>query len=70
MSQQILFKNFELLEPAFGELRGGYQLLVEGDTVRELSESSIEAPEATVEKKAGDGGMVVDCRLKGRGSEP
>ena len=28
-----------------------------------------EAPEATVEKKAGDGGMVVDCRLKGRGSE-
>ena len=25
--------------------------------------------EATVEKKAGDWGMVVDCRLKGRGSE-
>ena len=24
-------------------------------------------PEATVEKKAGDGGMVVDSRLKGRG---
>lgn len=26
-------------------------------------------PEATVAKKAGDGGMVVDSRLKGRGSE-
>jgi hypothetical protein len=26
-------------------------------------------PEAMVDKKAGDGGMVVDCRLKGRGSE-
>ena len=51
MSRQILFRNFELLEPSFGELRGGYQLLVEGDTVRELSESSIEAPEA----------MVIDC---------
>src|ERR1700722_6760472 len=26
-------------------------------------------PEATVAKKVGDGGMVVDSRLKGRGSE-
>ena len=40
MSRQILFRNFELLEPSFGELRGGYQLLVEGDTVRELSETA------------------------------
>ena len=39
MSQQMLFRNFELLEPSFGELRGGYELLVEGDTVKELSES-------------------------------
>jgi hypothetical protein len=30
MSQQTLFRNFELLEPAFGELRGGYELLIEG----------------------------------------
>jgi imidazolonepropionase-like amidohydrolase len=48
MSQQILFKNFELLEPSFGELRGGYQLLVEGDTVKELSETPIRAAEADV----------------------
>src|SRR5256885_5169711 len=48
MSQLILFKNFELLEPSFGELRGGYQLLVEGDTVKELSETPIRAAEATV----------------------
>src|SRR2546430_13370240 len=48
MSQQVLFKNFELLEPSFGELRGGYQLLVEGDTVKELSETPIRAAEATV----------------------
>src|SRR2546429_5833757 len=48
MSQQILFKNFELLEPSFGELRGGYQLLVEGDTIKELSDRPIKAAEATV----------------------
>jgi hypothetical protein len=34
MSQQILFENFELLEPSFGELRGGYQLLIEGERSR------------------------------------
>jgi len=43
MSRQILFRNFELLEPAFGELRSGYELLIEGDTVRELSETPIKA---------------------------
>ncbi len=48
MSQTILFKNFELLEPSFGELRGGYELLVEGDTVKELSETPIKAAEADV----------------------
>ena len=48
MSQQILFKNFELLEPSFGELRGGYQLLVEGDTIKELSDRPIKAAEADV----------------------
>src|SRR6185503_1883497 len=48
MSQQILFRNFELLEPSFGELRGGYQLLVEGDTIKELSEGPIMAADADV----------------------
>jgi imidazolonepropionase-like amidohydrolase len=45
---QILFRNFELLEPSFGELRGGYQLLIEGDTVKELSNAPIKAPDAGV----------------------
>jgi len=48
MAQQILFRNFELLEPSFGELRGGYQLLIEGDSVRELSAAPIKAPDASV----------------------
>ena len=32
---QIHFRNFQLLEPAHGELRGGYELLIEDDRVRE-----------------------------------
>ena len=45
---QLLFRNFSLLEPGFGELRGGYELLVEGETVRELSEKPIKAAKADV----------------------
>ena len=41
MPRQILFRNFELLEPSFGELRGGYELLVEGDTIKELSDKGM-----------------------------
>ena len=48
MSHQILFRNFELLEPSFGELRGGYELLIEGDTVKELSETPLKASNADV----------------------
>ena len=40
---QIHFKNFQLLEPANGELRGGYELLVEDDRVREVSETPIKS---------------------------
>ena len=47
MPQQILFKNFDLLEPSFGELRGGYELLIEGDTVKELSDKPVKSAEAT-----------------------
>jgi imidazolonepropionase-like amidohydrolase len=48
MPQQLLFKNFELLEPSFGELRGGYQMLIEGDTVKELATTPIKAPDADI----------------------
>ncbi len=45
---QLLFTNFELLEPSFGEIRGGYQLLIEGETVQELSDKPVKARDATV----------------------
>jgi imidazolonepropionase-like amidohydrolase len=48
MGAQILFKNFQLLEPSFGELRGGYQLLIEGDTIKALSETPITSKDADV----------------------
>ncbi len=46
MSAQTLFTNFALLEPTFGEIRGGYQLLIEDDKVKELSEKPIKAKDA------------------------
>lgn len=48
---QLLFKNFKLLEPEVGELQDGFQLLVEGDTVRECSAKEIKAA----------GAEVIDC---------
>jgi len=42
----LLFRNFQLLEPDFGELRGGFELLVEGDTVKEMSDKPIKAAKA------------------------
>lgn len=48
---QLLFKNFAMLEPDHGELRQGYEILVEGETIREVSEKPIKA----------DGADVIDC---------
>ncbi len=48
---QLLFKNFKLLEPEAGELQDGFQLLVEGDTVRECSAKEIKSA----------GADVIDC---------
>jgi imidazolonepropionase-like amidohydrolase len=48
---QILFKNLNLLDPRWTEARGGYEVLVEGDTIREVSSRPIKAA----------GAQVVDC---------
>ena len=31
------FRNFEMLDPEAGELRGGHELVVEGDVIKEVS---------------------------------
>lgn len=51
---QLLFKNFEMLDPKVGELQGGFELLVEGDKIREVSAKPIKAAKAA----------VVDCGKK------
>ena len=48
---QILFKNLNLLDPRWNEARGGYEVLVEGDLIKEVSSKPIKAAKA----------KVVDC---------
>jgi imidazolonepropionase-like amidohydrolase len=42
------FKNFEMLDPEAGELRGGFELAVEGGTIREVSARPIRLEAASV----------------------
>ncbi len=42
------FKNFEMLDPEAGELRGGHELVVEGDKIREVSGRPIKLSDANV----------------------
>ncbi|HRD77073.1 MAG TPA: amidohydrolase family protein [Hyphomicrobiaceae bacterium] len=45
---QFLFRNLELLDPDWDEPRGGYEVLVEGDRIKEVSAKPIKAGKATV----------------------
>src|SRR5258707_4099736 len=47
----FLFKNLRLLDPRWKEARAGYEVLVEGDTIKEVSAKPIKAAKA----------RVVDC---------
>src|SRR5258708_21825920 len=42
------FKNFEMLDPDAGELRGGHELVVEGDRIKEVSAKPVKLAEASV----------------------
>src|SRR5204863_9436961 len=44
----IHLKNFEMLDPEVGELSGGHELVVEGDTIREISAKPIKLANAGV----------------------
>ncbi|HSR80749.1 MAG TPA: amidohydrolase family protein, partial [Hyphomicrobiaceae bacterium] len=62
---QILFRNFQLLEPSNGELVGGHELLVEGGRVRELSATAINSKDAAVIDCGGRTLMpgLIDCHV-------
>jgi imidazolonepropionase-like amidohydrolase len=47
----ILFRNLSLLDPRWDAARGGYEVLVEGDKIKEVSDKPIKA----------SGARVVDC---------
>jgi imidazolonepropionase-like amidohydrolase len=62
---QIHFRNFKLLEPQYGEPRGGYELIVEDDRVRELSEVPIKSGNAEILDCGGRTLMpgLIDCHV-------
>jgi imidazolonepropionase-like amidohydrolase len=62
---QILFTNARLLDPDRDELQGGVSVLVEGDTIREVSAAPIRAPQADAIDCAGQTLMpgLIDCHV-------
>jgi len=44
----LLLKNFELLDPDHDEVRGGYQVLIEGEKIKEVSTQPIKSATADV----------------------
>ena len=62
---QILFKNAKLLDPPKDALQGGVSVLVEGETIREVSSKPIKAPKADVIDCKGRTLMpgLIDCHV-------
>ena len=62
---QILFKNAKLLDPYADAVQGGMSVLVEGETVREVSAKAIKAPKADVIDCKGRTLMpgLIDCHV-------
>src|SRR5438874_9640209 len=60
---QTLFRNFRMLDPDRDELVGGCEILVEGETIREVSERPIRATDAAVVDCGGRTLMpgLIDC---------
>jgi imidazolonepropionase-like amidohydrolase len=61
----ILFRNLRLLDPRFDEARAGYEVLVEGDKIREVSDKPVKAAGARVVDCGGGTLMpgLIDCHV-------
>ena len=59
----VLFRGMRLLDPRWDEARDGYEVLVEGDAIKEVSDRAIVARSATVVECAGRTLMpgLIDC---------
>jgi len=68
---QILFKNAGLLDPRADAIERGVSVLVEGDTIREVSAKTIKAPRADVIDCGGRTLMpgLIDCHVHAMLSE-
>ena len=68
---QILFKNASLLDPRADALQGGSSVLVEGETIREVSTKTIKAAKADVVDCKGRALMpgLIDCHVHAMLSE-
>ena len=63
MADKFLFRNLQLLDPRFEEARGGHEVLVEGEVIREVSARPIKAGGATTIDCGGKTLMpgLIDC---------
>jgi imidazolonepropionase-like amidohydrolase len=61
----LLFRNLHLLDPRFDEARGGYEVLIEGERIREVSDRPIAAGAASVIDCGGRVLMpgLIDCHV-------
>lgn len=71
MTAPILFRNLRLLDPAFDEPRGGHEVLIEGDRIREVSDGPISSNSADVVDCAGKVMIpgLIDCHVHSMHSE-
>src|SRR5919109_3326163 len=60
---QVLFRGMRLLDPRWDEARDGYELLVEGPAIREVSDAPIKTRSATIIDCGGRTLMpgLIDC---------
>lgn len=70
-TSSFLFKNMRLLDPSFDETRDGYEVLVEGDRIREVSDTPISSDSATVIDCGGKVMLpgLIDCHVHSMHSE-
>ncbi len=71
MGEMLLFRNLRLLDPAFDEPRGGHEVMVEGERIREVSDRPIASNVATVIDCGGRVLMpgLIDCHVHSMHSE-
>src|SRR5512146_1879767 len=62
---QVLFRNAKLLDPRWDEARGGHEVLVEGEHIKEVSDKPIKAADARVVDCGGRTLMpgLIDCHV-------